>query len=529
MIKKLKALPILIASGLLVACGSASDSSSGNIPVSTDNTSPTITSIKPDLISNQQVMTDTKSITFTFNEPLSPNSVSPSALNALSFVTSNGKELKGAWTYLEKTDPVVAYELTVEFDFTSLDASALSLPTDESFILHFNNTIKDLAGNGINYTVTFNTPLTYGVEVITTNLPPEKTIEVRIEGQNSINQIIGENGVLVIDTRFEADTSFVLSVTQQPDADTFCAFATSTGKILSRDGAVQLNCGNVVPYVNTANTANWNSYYSQNKPIPSQFVHSGEQRKFPMSNLDNCNNLTIKDDLDAFNWSCEIDNTDTTALKTIIYSTSLKTGTNLSDLLNFSRTSPGWKTNSVSVKQNGSAELNQNKTPAIWWNNPVIIPNSAILSRFETIYIIPDNEPDVSHSYSIKERHIALVVKPGITLKTTINASYAIQIASTGTWLEGNIDANNSQFGVYVNGGYYTQIRNFEISNASDDGIQINNSELTYLFDVTSTGNGGNGLQLLGNTNLDVNIFGNIGHNVTTTSNKKNGLLINSN
>lgn len=542
MIKKLKNISILIASVLLVACGAAEDATSGNNSVAPDNTSPIVKKISPNIITaaggNPEVSVATTEITFEFSEVLDLNEASLAILNdSLNFVSPSGKVLKGTWDYNKQS-----LELTFTFDFNSLGTNTLALPNDESFSLNFKNVIKDLAGNTLDYPVTFNTPLTYDIELTVAGLPADKSMTIKIMDQsNPVNPIVTDlnvNGVTKINTSYPTNTLFTLSIANQPDADTFCAFSTASGKIVGRDAKTQINCSNVVPYV--AEAANWNSYYpptdANGNTTSAPYIHGGEQRKFTMSNLDNCDNLTIFDSLGAFSWDCKREASSDQVLKTVIYSTGLKPGKGLSDLLDFSRSTPGWLANSVNVSQNGSSNLNNTQAKTVWWNNPVVIPTNSSLSAVETIYIIPDNEPDVSLSYVIKGKHVALVIKPTVTL-TTPFAGAAIEIkgtndkdevTNTGIWLEGTLNAGGSTTGVSVNNGYYTQIRNFEVRNATGDGIQILNSEQTYLYDIYSGFNDGNGISFLGNFALPAGLtrFGNIARNVFVNYNAENGILI---
>ena len=531
MIKQLKILPILAITGILAACGAA-DSTSDKTTITPDDAAPVILSMSPDLINKgEEILVSTKEFVFSFDEPLDKNSINN--LENVNFISlKTGKVLKGTWLYKENAG---VYTLTFTFDFSSLGDGVTALPSNEKFQLNFNNTIKDLAGNSFTYTVTFNTPLTYDIEVTTAGLASSASVDLKIEdqgsAQSSSTQTIDTNGVTTIEARFKSNTQYKITITRQPDADIFCALSNASGTIAERNAKVSLDCSNVVPYVSYAK--NWNDYYYQldanGTILQKPLIHGGEQRKFVMDNLQNCDNLTIADDLNAFDWSCEVDNTDPAAPKTIIFSTNLKSGKYLSDLINFSRTSPSWKKNAVSVKQDGSTELNQNKVSAIWWNNAVEVPSSAKLTSYGTVYIIPDSEADLVRSYSIDERHISFVVKPGVTLTAQPNSETAILVNRTGVWLEGEINANASTVGLEINNGYYTQIHNLKIYNALGNGIQLNDSELSYLSAVTAMQNSGNGIAISGNSaSLDGNTYGNILRDVVVTFNSQNGILVNS-
>jgi len=520
MIKELKALSILAATGLLVACG-AGDATSGKETVVLDENAPIVESISPNIILSKggrtEISTSTKDITFTFNEALDPDSVT--ALNTVSVERKSGQLLKGTWAYDQTT-----FKLTFTFDFSSLSADANKLPLDETFILRFS--IKDIAGNElVQYEAEFSTAQTYDIQVTTNGLPAESSIDIIISDQSGeiqdIDFNISASGNKTAETAFAADTRFLLSIAKQPDAETFCSFSNASGEIGSGDFNVKLNCSNVVPY--ETSTANWNSYYWPDTTKP--FIHGGEQRKFTLSALNGCENLVINDDLGAFDWSCKIDDTDPASPKTVIYSTNLKSGRYLSDLLDFNRTNPAWLKNSVSVTKNGT-ELNDPQVPAIWWNNPVMIPKNKSLSTKGAIYLITGEndyaDDSLSRSYSINAEQIALIIQPGNTLITPSELA-AIKISSNFAWLEGKVDASGSTTGLTIGNNYYNQIRNFEISNAKEDGIRLSSSMRTYFVDVISRENGANGLSISG-ASITGTIFGNITQNVRLDDNLGYGL-----
>jgi hypothetical protein len=89
-------------------------------------------------------------------------------------------------------------------------------------------------------------------------------------------------------------------------------------------------------------------------------IHGGEKRKVIVTGQASCTNLTITDNLGAFNWTC----VDTSGTATF-YSKGLAAGKGLRDLINTGTV--GWKLMSVDVKL--SAATVAQSTPTAWWQN----------------------------------------------------------------------------------------------------------------------------------------------------------------
>ena len=531
MMKELKTLSIFLAAGLLVACGSAKDGS-GTTSAPLDNTAPSLVKTTPNIIVSSQngsilLPVSTQAITFTFDEELDPNSIPTD--DTLNISTSNPDvTLKGSWSYSYAQQ---VSNLTFTFDFTSLASDATTLLSDEIYELRFRNTITDMAGNPVVYLIRFETEQSYDVLVKTTGLS-DKTVGIKLTSANKTvsHSITGDglaSGSSNVDVSYLANTSFTLSVESQPDANTFCAFSNTSGKILQKDSNVELNCSSVVPYFTNdsgdpkKDVANWNTYTQPdvNKP----FIHAGEQRKFTLSNYTCADINTPVDALGAFDWACETIDT-----QTIIYSTGLKSGKGLSDLLDFSNHS--WSKNSVTVTTNdGNNTVIETTTPAAWWNNPVVIPSSTTLSSFETIYMLTSKNVAISvldRAYILAEKHTALVIDPDDVLSLLSSNLEAIKVANTGTWIEGTVHARNlAETGLQITGGFYTQVRNFHISDATADGIRLFTSSHTYMKNVSSSSNSGNGLFIKTPYRVsldDVNIV----HNGVFNDNGEKGILI---
>ncbi len=527
MMNKLKNLSvlftILLTTALLTACGAARDGS-GPVAEITDRTGPTLEKVEPNFLASAIgdtaiIPVSTKKITFTFSEALDPASI-PSK-DSLSFVSSSGVLLKGDWSYPQNS--ASPFDLIFTFDLSSIGTT--ELPLDETYRLSFVDILTDTQGNKYDsFTLSFQTAQSYDLQVATSGLA-DNTIEIKIDysSQSKAFSIVGDgtnNFSSVLDTNLIANTAFTLSISSQPNNETFCAFSNTLGGILEADADVSLNCSNVIPYYTDA--SNWNSYKEVISDTP--LIHGGERRKFKMASYYACDQLaTPTDSLDAFDWSCKDDGSTTT-----IFSTGLKDGKYLSDLLDF--TAKNWRENTVSVFwSNHNANPIVTTASAIWWNNPVTVPNSEELSDFETIYIltgIDSSDPSLNRAYRLTERHTALIVDPNFTLTspTSSREQAAITVASTGVWVEGAVNAKESKTGLLITNGVYTQIHNFDVSLANNNGIEIILSERTYLIDVTSSDNGTNGLNIVSPNTFSS--FGNIIHNATLNANTENGLLV---
>jgi len=548
-LKKLSTLFItLISTMLLVACGAATDGS-GQAPEVTDQTKPTIVQTEPNVLlangGDTVIPITTKKMSFVFSEALDPNSIP--ADNTLIFIASKGKNLKGSWAYDNTKQPT----LTFTFDLSSLGENVTTLPLDETYTLDFANTITDLAGNGVTIRITLETVQTFNINLNTAGLR-DKTIRIQVEhGDNSSSYQLTGNGnptfSTLLNTGLLANTDFTLSIEAQPDKDTFCAFSNAKGRIVDRDTSVDLNCSNVIPYyTNTSDpydpaldVENWNTYILPDVTKP--YIHAGERRKFTMADNYPCEQLApAVDTLNAFNWACEIVDG-----QTVIYSTGLKKGKHLSDLLDFANSN--WLPNSVSVSWAADGSEVERTVPAIWWNNPVVVPENSTLSGFETIYILTgkDNtDPSLKRAYTVSGRHAALVIDPQFTLTVPPSSQAAIDVrtTATGSWVEGKIDASRSEIGILITGGFYTNVRNLEIYNARTNGIELRASEQVRMVDVISRDNSSNGIHIKSERSpleikdpndssktIKLPLFGNLVQNTQLIENQGNGLLVETN
>ncbi|MEQ1877372.1 MAG: hypothetical protein ABL958_12070, partial [Bdellovibrionia bacterium] len=96
-------------------------------------------------------------------------------------------------------------------------------------------------------------------------------------------------------------------------------------------------------------------------------VHGGEARVVDVPGESDCSNLTMTDNLDAFDWKCTVE---TAGIR--FSAKELKEFRGLRDLIG----SQGWRNNKVVLKKSGVAIAESRST--VWWNNPVeILPDNA--------------------------------------------------------------------------------------------------------------------------------------------------------
>lgn len=95
-------------------------------------------------------------------------------------------------------------------------------------------------------------------------------------------------------------------------------------------------------------------------------VHGAELLKV-YTGMTSCTDLSIQEDLNAFNWKCVVKDS-----KAYFFSQSLKLGKGLRDLI----TSSGWKNNRVKIYKNSDLLIESSLAP--WWDNSVqILPDNS--------------------------------------------------------------------------------------------------------------------------------------------------------
>ncbi len=515
MMKEFKYVSLLLLSASLIGCGLAEPVEPTVETIDVD--APEVTQVnKPLNLGSDVLPQETDEIRLQLTEALDETTIKE--LDALEIKSRSGIELKGTWSYDSQS-----LELIYEIDRKNADGTPIPIPHSQRFriTMGFNEapTVTDLAGNRLNFEISFSTISIYDIEIIASGLKAgEQIIVEQVFNDPKTTRpnitIESDSTKIRIDSNLANNVDFRLAVKQQPTDGSYCTFDNSQGRIISRNAEVHVTCTEVGPY--KSNATSWNDYYASGVG----FVHGGEQRALVTDKYISCADITASDDLDAFNWACEEVPVDTpTAIK--VYSTSLKDGKGLTNLIGFS-TKPSWQPNSVAVKYAGLEFLKTE--PASWWNNPVFAaPANEALGVTGGVYVVSKDNGIESQNYMLQKSAIALVVSPSTTLLSASGTS-AIQINGVfNSWLEGNINANGSTNGISVTRSENTNIRNVKISNALKDGIQISQESSATLNNVVSFSNGGNGISVDSNK-------GNLNSlkNIVTVNNLATGLYINS-
>ena len=514
MTREFKHIMLLLLSASLIGCGLAEPVTPTEEII--DTTPPKITQInKPLNLGSDVLPLDSNEIRLQLTEALDETSIKN--LETIEIKSRSGNPLMGTWDY----DPA-SLELIYKIDRRNADGILIPIPHSQRFRLTigFNDsdTATDLAGNKLKFEIAFSTISIYDIEIETSGLNSGEQIIVEQVFDDPLttrpNVAINSNSTKAqIDSNLAENSNFRLAIIQQPTDGSYCTFDNSQGKI-ARNSEVLITCTDVGPYNSSATS--WNDYYLSD----TGFVHGGEQRALITSKYSSCADITASDDLDAFNWACEETPIDSpTAIK--IYSTSLKEGKGLSDLIAFS-TKPSWQPNAVTVNYTGSQFLKTE--PASWWNNPVFAaPADEALGVTGAVYALTQDNAIESQNYVLQKSAISFVVSPLTTLLSASGSNAIIIDGVFNTWVEGQINANRSINGISITNAENIHIRNVKISNALNDGIKISQESSALLNNVVSFSNGGNGISIDSNKG-NLNSF----KNIVTVNNENAGLYVNS-
>ena len=475
MTKNLKnSFPLLLMSAL-TACGLAEPSDPFEENPDTDN--PIVISSSP--VNKGELSYETNQISLTLNEAIDPASLA--TLNALEF-KSGTTTLAGTWTFDSITKELV-------FTLDNRDAVA----AEQIFKLGINGEITDLAGNALVWNLEFNTPALFDINLTATGLSDDDSLIVTQtkHGSSDSNTVtVDANGqVFTLQSNLAKEDHYYLSISQAAQ-NSFCALSSSSGEISNNDIDVTVKCHNVQPLYTTA--SDWNQYHLTDE---QQWVHGGELRTTTFPELQSCDNLTAKDELGAFDWTCTEETVDN-ATQVNITSTNLKSDVGLRDLITFD-SSPNWKENRIEV-MNGNQIVAQSGE-GIWWNNPIVNANTTILSTEGAIYVAQD-ETDLNRRFELAADGVSLLIKPGETLQpSSNNAGVLISNNSVGTWFEGEINARNSHIGIQVNRVSFATLKFVTVSNSEGNGIEINDTLLTIASHIQALDNDGNGIYISSN------------------------------
>ncbi len=516
MTENLMKLSLLLMSVLiLVACGSAEDATPTE---DSDIEPPFVKEVIPSSVSvNQKVDLNQSPIVFRLSEGIKESSLT--ALNAREITDSNNEPLDATWSFSFSNN-----NLTLTFN-------TLPLPASETFTIDLGD-LTDNAGNHLAYTASLDTPSAYGIIVIANGLEGSETITVEMQSTRNTNTkgstvASADSPSGFINGNLVDGESFMLSMTNFPESK-FCSLSSTFGTINERNVSVEATCHNVLPYF--ADAPKWNDYYNNGNGKPS-FVHGGEQRALTIIGYNSCDNIETTDKLGVFNWACE-EISDADATKIRVFSTSLKTGKGLSDLLTF-ETTPDWKKNSLSVKQSG--QIIQTTTDAIWWNNPVLLtPAAPELTVESAIYVHKDTSSsgaDPKQAFEIRNRGIALVIDPATVLVTKLKGILVDNSVGsknrTNFWIEGKFDSQSRNAGIVLKSTGFGRLNNLAISNSKDYGISISKSPLVTLTNVNSIGNTSSGLIVDESSHLELGVGIEL-INSTFSQNGESGIVLNS-
>ena len=221
-------------------------------------------------------------------------------------------------------------------------------------------------------------------------------------------------------------------------------------------------------------------------------VHSGEARKVVVPTRSTCNNLSINDTLNTFQWKCTINASSFVEFRT----TGLKPGKGLRDLIS----GTSWISNKVNVLENATTIAESNYAP--WWTNPIMNAPSAsaasqVLSTSGAIYVASSYTN--TRGYNINADHISFLTANSTELNWDPTSAVLNTDLSTGEstpatarsilssggqkflWIEAsfNHSSTNSQYAVFLSNTKFSRIHRSLIkgNNASNSGsLKIVNS-----------------------------------------------------
>jgi Right handed beta helix region len=286
------------------------------------------------------------------------------------------------------------------------------------------------------------------------------------------------------------------------------------------DGAVCCGTGAQSAF---ANAGNWNSYYrfarnNLNVLVPTactgqetghyaRCVHGGERKSVDIPGLTECV-ASASDELQAFDWECEI-----TPTQVVRYSTrGLKAGKGLADLIDFDAGT--FKDNRL-VINSGSGLIRS--ALGKWWTNPIVVDSAGTTDTPGTIYAFKTN-PARTFTVSAAGVGVSLVLAPGVTATGTSQSAETLVSVTDApfVWIEGTFSGENtdadgivlrsSRFsvvhrtnvhaltgrGVWLNTTRGTLLRDVNVANAADEGIAYDTSAFSTLRRVSVTYSGRN-------------------------------------
>ncbi len=284
-----------------------------------------------------------------------------------------------------------------------------------------------------------------------------------------------------------------------------------------------------------AGNTNWMDYIRRNMFSPSSVaqttitacdgtetgwynscIHAGEIRKFEMTNISDCIDVTATDSLGVFNWICVVQSG-----KVFVYSTGLKEEKGLSDLINF--TSATWRNNSVEVKK--ASQIIATSPPSAWWTNPIAVNNSGGTLITAGIYIVTQDNANIN--FILNAPKIAVLVEPEKKIVYSSGTTITANAISNFYWLEGNF-ATSSATTISSSAKFFV-IKNANLfSAATGSGLSIASSGNGYVQNLRAKAPGFSGINFSINMIINsLNSYGSI-HGIVMTSGGSDNLIFNS-
>ncbi len=245
---------------------------------------------------------------------------------------------------------------------------------------------------------------------------------------------VTEDGDYAFSAQMEPMTAYNVQVVKHPGAPLQnCVVTNGLGSTESGvPDNIEVNCSSTEIQPSSSDAAAWNRYFCTGPQNGPPCFHGGERLEIFTDISAACDELSVSDELNAFNWLCEQSNG-----KAVFKSTGLKLNRSMSDLLDFGRVM--WKMNRLLV----SGAENYSSPNEVWWSNPVFLQNQpATLDHTGAVYLVNQN---VVGTYQITESEVSFVVMPGkqITIDSSTPNDPALIVeandnrAINGVWLEG--------------------------------------------------------------------------------------------
>ncbi len=214
--------------------------------------------------------------------------------------------------------------------------------------------------------------------------------------------------------------------------------------------------------------------------------HGGENRVVMVATGCTCGDLTVRDSLNAFEWTCS----DPGGSKELS-SLKFRPGKGLGDLIDPSTGT--WREMSVIVS-NATDEATSD--PAVWWTNPIVATTGGALDQAGTIYLV---NSDITASFSLEAEGVALVVAPD----ATVTGESGVHIVSANgvdyVWVEGTFDASLSRSAVMLDDVDVATVHRTEVvgptRKSGRAGIVLSSSRSSRVGGVTVDG-GNTGIEL---------------------------------